>query len=315
MLGRVSRRALSLVAAAAGLVLLVGLLVQRGTGCAPEAPLDVVLTEEEAVIRYELPPPNSPGTLQGLGPHLWEASFDRRGDKQGIQASRDSVARLVWAELDNYQYLQIDDGALVHDEIRLDRDVYRRTRDGSLYGLFRGMPGDSLILQRSLIAWEQAIAPFAAQLGYERQEDGVVEGRPVRVYRLRLTPRPTLATGAAVSPDTAANLMGIVTTPVSLEGQVYVDAQTGNRLLAELEGRYVPRGVVGGRDPTDEVLVTYRESRSLTGVPVEILPPREAEFVDRRTVAVPGPDGRRQRSAVNPQRPGSPGALDPEEGR
>ena len=274
-----------------------------------------MLTEEDAVARYELPPPNSPGTLQGLGPHLWEASFDRRGDKQGIQASRDSVARLVWAELDTYQYLQIDDGALVHDEIRLDRDVYRRTRDDSLYGLFRGTPGDSLILQRSLIAWEQAIAPFAGQLGYERQEDGAVEGRAVRVYRLGLTPRPTLADGSQASPDTAANLMGIVTSPIALDGRVYIDIETGNRLVAELEGRYVPRGVVGGKDPTDEVLVSYRESRSLTGVPVEILPPRAAEYVDRRTVRVPGPDGRRRRGSANSERPGSVPALDPDDDR
>jgi len=291
------------------------LLVQRGGGCATTEPTDVVLTEEDAVARYELPPPNSPGTLQGLGPHLWEASFDRRGDKQGIQASRDSVARLVWAELDNYQYLQIDDGALVHDEIRLDRDVYRRTRDDSLYGLFRGTPGDSLILQRSLIAWEQAIAPFAGQLGYERQEDGAVEGRAVRVYRLGLTPRPTLADGSQASPDTAANLMGIVTSPIALDGRVYIDIETGNRLVAELEGRYVPRGVVGGKDPTDEVLVSYRESRSLTGVPVEILPPRAAEYVDRRTVRVPGPDGRRRRGSANSERPGSVPALDPDDDR
>ena len=74
--------------------------------------------------------------------------------------------------------------------------------------------------------------------------------------------------------------MGIVTTPLSIVGAVYVDIETGNRLLAELEGRFVPRAEVGGGDLADEVLVTYRESRSLTGIPVEVKAPSPADVVD-----------------------------------
>ena len=75
-------------------------------------------------------------------------------------------------------------------------------------------------------------------------------------------------------------MMGIVTTPVSLEGAVYVDVETGNRLLAELEGRFVPRKAVGGGDLADEVLISYRESRSLTGIPAEVKAPPARDVFD-----------------------------------
>jgi len=250
-----------------------------GGGCSEDDLVTIGPTVSEAV-RYEVPPSNSAGTLRGLGAHLWEATYERRGDEQGLQPSRDAVAQLVWADLDTYQFLQIDSGELVHDEIRLGRDIYRRHSDQEPYLLKTGVPGDSMILHRTMSMWQQAIAPFADQLAYERQDDGTVEGRAVRVYRLRLVPLPAVDVGGAVSPDKSATLMGIVTTPVSLEGAVYVDVETGNRLLAELEGRFAPRASLGGGDLADEVLISYRESRSLTGVPAEIKAPLAADVVD-----------------------------------
>jgi len=250
-----------------------------GDGCAgPDQP--VLVEERTEVVRYELPPANSAGTLRGLGPHLWESTYDRRGDEQGIQPSRDSVAQLIWADLDTYQFLQIDRGEVIHDEIRIGRDIYRRYSAEEPYLKGKGVPGDSMILHRTMGMWDQAIAPFADQLAYERVDDGTVEGRAVRVYRLRLVPVASLDGALPVSPERAATLMGIVTTPLSLEGAVYVDIETGNRLLAELEGRFVPRRSVGGGDLAQEVLVSYRESRSLTGIPAEVVAPLATEVLD-----------------------------------
>lgn len=263
------------------------MLVPLGSGCGdgcagPEKPsLGEQITE---VVRYELPPANSAGTLRALGPHLWESTYDRRGDEQGIQPSRDSVARLIWADLDTYQFLQIDKGEVIHDEIRIGRDIYRRYTADEPYLKGKGVPGDSMILHRTMGMWEQAIAPFAEQLAYERVDDGTVEGRAVRVYRLRLVPVASLEGSMSLSPDRAATMMGIVTTPLSLEGAVYVDVETGNRLLAELEGRFVPRRSVGGGDLAQEVLVSYRESRSLTGIPAEVVAPAETEILDPENV-------------------------------
>jgi hypothetical protein len=250
-----------------------------GGGCGDGQVVAPKITLEETV-RYEMPPAISAGSLRGLGPHLWEAVYDRRGDEGGMQPSRDSVSQLVWADLDSYQFLQIDSGEVVHDEIRIGRSIYRRHAGDEPYLLKSGVPGDSMILHRTLNMWKQAIAPFADQLAYERGDDGTLEGRAVRVYRLRLVPVPAVRGAELVSPDRAATMMGIVTTPLSLDGMVYVDIETGNRLLAELEGRFVPTAVVGGGDLAEEVLVSYRERRSLTGVSAEIKAPPPADVVD-----------------------------------
>ncbi|MBJ92949.1 MAG: hypothetical protein CMP23_00590 [Rickettsiales bacterium] len=251
-----------------------------GADCRGPSPEPSLQTGDQLAVNYEQPPPNSAGTLRSLGPHLWEATYDRRGDEQGIQPSRDSVAQLMWADLDTYQFLQIDKGEVVHDEIRLDREIFRRYDSDEPYSLTKGIPGDSMILHRTLGMWDQAISPFAEQLAYERVEDGTVEGRKVRVYRLRLVP-VSAAPGSSpgTSPERAATLMGIVTTPVRLDGAIYIDVETGNRLLAELEGRFFPRRAVGGGDLTEEVLVSYRESRSLTGIPVEIRRPAPSAVI------------------------------------
>ncbi len=248
-----------------------------GCGGAPSVEPPPLEVEE---VRFELPPRTSPGTLAALGPHLWEASFDRRGDRQGIQRSSEVVSRLVWAELDHYQFLQIANGRLIADERRVGRELYRRSNDESPYRLHHGVPGDSIILLRSLQLWEEAIAPFGDQLAFERGPDAVLEGRPVRSYTLRLAPAPAPVSALPVGPEVAASKAGRVSKPVALNGSVAIDEETGNRLLVELEGRYVPRAIVGGNDPTDEVLVTYRESRSLTGVPLAIEVPKGSQVID-----------------------------------
>ena len=63
------------------------------------------------------------------------------------------------------------------------------------------------------------------------------------------------------------------------------------RSLAELEGRYVPRRVIGSTDPTDEVLITYRESRSPTQLPPTIAAPPadKVRVVKRSPLANPRP--------------------------
>jgi len=134
-------------------------------------------------------------------------------------------------------------------------------------------PGDSLVLNKTLGPWKSTLSPFGAQAAFERVGDSTLEGRPVRVYRLGLAPPLSPDLDRVLSPDEAANLSGQAVTPISLTGLVYIDVETGNRLLAEVEGRYVPRRIIGNVDPTDEVLVTFRESRSPTQLRATIEPP------------------------------------------
>ena len=246
--------------------------------------------EDPGAAVYESPPATSPGTLRGLGSHVWEATFDRRADRGNIAPSREAILRLVWADLDYYEFVEFgQDGELRFEEIRLDRSLYRRTSAAGKYAVLPGTPGDSIILQRSLREWERVISPFGDQLAYERMQDSTVEGRPVRVYRLSLAPMTAPDGERIVGLDAAANRAGMGVTPVSISGLVYVDIETGNRLLAEVEGRYVPRNVSGDAAPTDEVLVVYRESRSPTQLPPTVTAPPPDRIEDRTRRAIAGP--------------------------
>ncbi|MEE2828717.1 MAG: hypothetical protein VX498_05990 [Myxococcota bacterium] len=242
---------------------LLGLAGCAGSNCGDEV-APVVESVDDADVVYATPPPNSPGTLRGLGPHLWEATLDKRGDSAGIHGSRSATSRLVWAELDYYEFQEFGPDTLRFEEIRLGNNLFRRNSSEADYQQVRGTPGDAIILQRTLGAWKEVLSPFAQQAAFERQQDTTIDGRAVRVYRLRLAPPVAPSSDRTLSLEHAANLSGMAVTPIELSGRIYVDIETGNRLLAELEGRYVPRRVMGNTDPTDEVYVVYRESRSPT---------------------------------------------------
>jgi hypothetical protein len=227
------------------------------------------------------PPDMSPGTLRALGPHVWDASLDVRGDRAGLYSSREVVSKLVWADLDRSLFEEIAGGRL-NREIRIADDVWRLNAHDGQYRHTTEV-GGTIIQLRTLEFWDQAVAGFARQLAWQRLGADAIDGRPVTVWKLQLAPPPALDSSDLVSPSFAATRLGLATTPISLNGTVYVDDATGNRLLAEVSGRFVAAAMVGGRDPTDEVQVTYRERRSLTAVPPSVEPPDpETIFAPRR---------------------------------
>ncbi len=219
--------------------------------------------------QLEVPPPTSPGTLRALGPHLWEATFEREGPSTGRFAATQQVSRLVWNDLDVYRYEEIANGQMLREERRIDRDVFRRQSVTAPWLKTRDVAGNSMILQRTLRLWNQALNAFGTQAVYERLEDSLIEGRPVRVYRLRLGPLAAPTAALPLTPEQAADRQSLVAEPLSLEGLVYVDEETGNRLLAEVEGIFVPRRP---RD-AEEIRLIYRETRSITPLPPDIVPP------------------------------------------
>ncbi|GEM_PF-1994400 len=237
----------------------------------------------DAVIAAELPPGMSPGTLRGLGPHVFEATFDQAGDRQGAFGSRDNAVRLAWSDLDSYSFREIGGGRVVREELRVGADVYRRGSDESPYVQQAGVPGDSLILQRTVQMWESALAPFGSQVAFDPQPDSTIEGRPVKVWRLTLVPAASPGTDLPADPQAAATILGRTTTPLSLSGLVSVDVATGNRLLAELEGRFLPRADIAGAEVTDEVHITYRERRILLDVPEDVFPPSPDQVRKRQS--------------------------------
>ncbi len=247
-----------------------------GRGCG-DAELVPPVGELAPTLRYEKPPADSPGTLLELGPHLWEATYKKQGDAAGIHAGKVTVSRLVWAELDYYDFQEFGEEALRFEERRVGPSLYRRTSGDTRFGQFPGLPGATLILQRSLGAWRAVISPYGDHVAYLRGEDTTIDGRSVRVYSLGLAPQVAPSSESSLSLEAAANLAGLAVTPVDLSGLLYIDVETGNRLLAEIQGSFVPRRTVGNTDPSDAVQFTYRESRSVSQLAATILPPAAAQ--------------------------------------
>jgi len=278
------------------LSLLLLLVACSGRGCGDEIPTPVV-DELGVEVHYENPPANSPGTLLSLGPHLWEATLKKRGDAARIHPSRVATSRLVWAELDYYEFQEFGKDSLRFEERRVGPAVFRRTSGDTRFSELAGMPGDTLILQRSLSSWHAVISPYGDQLAYQRGENSTIDGRAVWVYSLGLAPQIAPKADKELTLETAANLAGLAVTPVELSGSLYVDIATGNRLLAEVEGSYVPRRTLGNTDPSNEVHFTYRESRSPSQLAATILAPSAGQVrspkprnrsVPQRPKTVPG---------------------------
>jgi hypothetical protein len=273
----------------------------------------VVPSAPEAPESADLPPPNSPGTLRELGPHVWEAVYEVRSDAGGSVPSRETTMRLVWAELDHYESMTLESGELRGHTIRVGRDIWSKPRAGGPFFRSSGVPGDSRILFYTLQFWDQAFHFFESQAAWERLPDADVDGRPAHVYRITRAPAQAAESGLPESPEEAAARLGLPATLVALEGRVWIDAATGNRLVAEFEGRYVPRGgsrpsSAADKDPTAEVHVSYRETRSLTPLPPQITPPPQEEVEDRRSSELPRLPGSPPRQPQRPRPAGGAGS-------
>ncbi len=250
-------------------------------GCGEDAP-SVDLPDAGGGDLVAGPPAMSVGTLRGLGSHVWEASFELRGDRAGVWPSQEVGSKLIWSELDFWEFEEQTADTL-RRERQVDRDLYRQSANATRWTRSAAPAGNALILRRSLSLWDRAMTGFGPQLAWRDAGEEVLYGRPVRVLRLELAPLPAPGGPLPMDPTIAGNRMGLATTPLQLSGAVYVDIQTGNRLLAEVEGRFIARAVAGGRDPTDEVHVTYREKRTLTTLPPTIsAPPTELVIVPQR---------------------------------
>ena len=135
------------------LLLLLLVTACGGRGCGDDLP--ELADDLGPEVRFERPPPNSPGTLLALGPHLWESTFKKQGDASGIHASKVATGRLVWAELDYYEFQEFGEDALRFEERRVGPALFRRSSGDTRFSQLAGVPGDTLILQRSLSAWRR----------------------------------------------------------------------------------------------------------------------------------------------------------------
>jgi hypothetical protein len=241
----------------------------------------------EGEVAEDLPPPMSPGTLLGLGPQTWVATFRREGDGTGRVGSQDISAKLIWSDIERFEFVEYDGEDLREHEIRLLGQRWRRTSAEAPWVLTQAPPPDALRLSSTTSLATESLNAFINQLAWERVGEEAVDGRPAVRWHLGLAPAPLPAgTDKPQGLREAAIRSGQQATPVSLDGDVWVDLATGNRLRGRWSGSYLPLGV---RDEEflAEVKVSYEESRTLHDAPPLVTPPKEGKVIDRSEPPVP----------------------------
>jgi hypothetical protein len=194
-------------------------------------------------------------SIASIGPHHTEATAvrERGGDRP---RKRTEVFDVRWGDWDNFQVKRSRDGKLLmeHRVIqgvpfgRSGRSDFRRSSDAELFRVELSQTWNSFGL---------ALEPFQWQIGADSDGEAVIEGRPGLRYALKL-----------VEIAESERRQGHV--PISLVGTVILDAATGVRLFAEVEGHYLEQG----REDR-EWTTRYRLTRSGFGVPPNLLMPQD----------------------------------------
>lgn len=214
----------------------------------------------------------SPGTLQALGPQRWEATSIRRGDRMGQYSTRDRHFTVEFGSGTSWRVEVRDDVEIIEQGLRVGALEFRRNSESGAWLQQDAGPANPVELHRTVIEWDGAIAPFAAQLAWRREGTEVIEGRDATIWSLTLAPPPAVDGGEG-GPSKQAMQQGIVTVPVALEGRIWIDDITHNRLRGEFVGRFLPAATATSKDDADEVHVEYRERRIPLSAAPEIGPP------------------------------------------
>ena len=201
------------------------------------------------------PPEVSAGTLQRLGAHDFRGEHVLLAEGDGVfpgRRDRTTAVDMTWGALDLYRGERRVDDRLQWSQIRLPDAAWRGT--GESFEAVEPATGSSEALFQTVQLWREFISPFGQNLVYDALADGTRDGRPTHRYAVGL--REELEFRAWEGE------------PLALSGTIEVDAETGNRLHASLEGEL--------RFPTARqarVSVRYEETRALLAEPPEISPP------------------------------------------
>lgn len=196
-------------------------------------------------------------SVASIGPHHTEATavHERSGDRP---RKTTEVFDVRWGDWDNFQIRRSRNGKLLMEHRVIQGVPYGRSgrsdfHESSDAELFR------VELSQTWNSFGLALEPFQWQMSAEPDGDAIVEGRPARRYVLSLAELPE-----------GTPQRGHV--PVSLEGTIVLDAATGVRLIAEVEGRYLEQGRADR-----EWTTRYRLTRSGFGIPPDLLKPQGVE--------------------------------------
>lgn len=254
----------------------------RGCGASdgpPEAPSETTTDVTE-------PPANSPGTLQLLGPQRWQSSFIRRGDRSGAFTTKDRHQEYLFGAQDSWSLVVRDDIEVIEEVRRVGAAMFRRHSTEAPWTRTAAGPPDPASLDRTLSAWDSALGPFEAQIAWQKAGTETLEERVTTLWLMSLAPAPAEGEGGA-GPGLDAVRHGRTTLAVALEGKLWIDDLTGNRLKGSFVGRFLPLTAAGSTDAADEVVVEYEEQRTSLGAAPAIVIPEGDRILDRSATRPP----------------------------
>lgn len=187
--------------------------------------------------------------VDGLGPHhlLGRLRTTAHPDS-GPPFTTDEVLEIRWQDWDNFEYRRSTDGKLTTALVTSGGVAWQREGDDRWEERPDAEPY-RVELRHAWSLWDTALEPFRDRISFTDKGEERMEGRGVRRYGLSLTPEPPAeeapgdgtAAGRAKSRKRARPAPPV--RPRTLEGDVWVDAATAVRLMADVRGEAEHRGV------------------------------------------------------------------------
>lgn len=221
---------------------LIGLWVTGCTGT--EAPAPEPITPERASEQVTF------GTLQDIGAFTFEYSTRDTRTAAGTSTVRDAAGSLKWKDRDNWEYSTVLDGVAATRWLVTGGRAFQALSGGPL--LPKGDP-EPLRAQLALgwDPWDDLVAITGGRITYGPGVAEVIDGRDAMRHTLSLTPVPP--------PKRVSARLGAALAPVRLSGQVWIDAATSVRLLADLEVEATNVPPTPAPDPADPAGATPAE--------------------------------------------------------
>ena len=233
-------------------------------------------------------------SVDRLGPHSFLTSITRSVQAPDEAARQtDEAVEIKWVDWTTFSYRRVVNGEAVMAVTTVQNIPYLTRPDGSAERRDDAEPY-RIELRSGWNTWDQALERFASRITLTDQGPDVVEGRPARRYAVSLTPP-----AAALSPkqaDRQARQTRERGEPRSLAGQVWIDAATAVKLVADVTGEWV-RGDTVER-------VTLKMSASGIGQPIDLRAPEHATRAPLVPTESPNPPARgpAQKAPARPKR-------------
>ncbi len=197
-------------------IVLTSILLLASCGGDEKAPptLDVVASE----ITFK--------SVERLGPHHLLATIEQEDDwTNGGREAHDETMELAWNNWDSFHLRRVVRGSTMGETIMSEGSAFSRNRNTRWKAEMDSEPA-RLRVQRNWNVWDTAMEVFDGRILLTETESSIVDGRAVQGFKVSLAPLPP---GTRIR---SGNL-----TPVSIEGEVWLDEATAVRLSADVTAK------------------------------------------------------------------------------